>query len=605
MFYVVGMDATQTSMTSVVFNNPNNDGDDFNIMKEISFDTLTIDGIPINISNVYKGKWSGYIYRPLLNQPPPIFNYANYARQQQKHQQLATVVNYGEISMKLKCTETILKEYLFVVGDVHLRQGIYIHNRYYPLILDGVYNLFTHTLYFYLKPPNMSNIRLQGTRALFNDTGARLIYEISVQQKAEEEKRIDTQSESYIFDPNNICIFKGVLHVKRKADVSEQESQFHSYHRLSEVDKIRTSINLQMEGELIGLNCNSTIRISESTFSLEMFYEKAVHYSVMASLITFIQILALIYQMNFTSTQSSASRVSVFMIAMQAMLDSYITLMHMTIGIFIEGVFDVFTVPTFLSFVLFSIFEMRYLLTIWKATRPIEFGNGWSSMRQELQKLYFRFYGIAFLGLFTIYYHPIFFKYIFFLLYSFWAAQVMNNVMRNSLTSVHPLYVVVTSVTRMAIPCYFFLCPHNFISVETNPTFCMWLGAWLTGQAIVLVMQHLYGPRWFIPKLFEPKKYNYYRSIPQEILNEGEYNCVICMHPIAIEGRDTAIEMEDENSDSKTRSNSLERVAIHIEEGERAVVTRCSHIFHKACLQRWMAYSTFCPTCRAPLDDGL
>ena len=71
-----------------------------------------------------------------------------------------------------------------------------------------------------------------------------------------------------------------------------------------EHEKIRRSIFLSVEGEFVGLNCNGTIKVSESTFSVEKFYEKAVRYSVLANAAIFVQILALIYQMNYTNTQS-------------------------------------------------------------------------------------------------------------------------------------------------------------------------------------------------------------------------------------------------------------------------------------------------------------
>ena len=73
---------------------------------------------------------------------------------------------------------------------------------------------------------------------------------------------------------------------------------------VSEHEKIRRSVFLSIEGDAVGLNCNNTLTIRQSTFSLERFYEKAVRYSVLANTGLFVQILALIYQMSFTNTQS-------------------------------------------------------------------------------------------------------------------------------------------------------------------------------------------------------------------------------------------------------------------------------------------------------------
>ena len=35
--------------------------------------------------------------------------------------------------------------------------------------------------------------------------------------------------------------------------------------------------------------------------------------------------------------------------------------------------------------------------------------------------------------------------------------------------------------------------------------------------------------------------------------------------------------------------------------GEPYNIAPCGHVFHEACLQRWMAVKLECPTCRAAL----
>jgi hypothetical protein len=56
-----------------------------------------------------------------------------------------------------------------------------------------------------------------------------------------------------------------------------------------------------------------------------------------------------------------------------------------------ESLFNAFATAAFFKFVVFSIFEMRYLLAIWKASRPMSNGEGWETMRRELSVLYSRF----------------------------------------------------------------------------------------------------------------------------------------------------------------------------------------------------------------------
>jgi hypothetical protein len=56
-----------------------------------------------------------------------------------------------------------------------------------------------------------------------------------------------------------------------------------------------------------------------------------------------------------------------------------------------EKVFGAFAIAAFLKFVLFSVFETRYLLAIWKARRPQAFAGGWAVTNREISNLYARF----------------------------------------------------------------------------------------------------------------------------------------------------------------------------------------------------------------------
>ena len=67
-----------------------------------------------------------------------------------------------------------------------------------------------------------------------------------------------------------------------------------------------------------------------------------------------------------------------------------------------ESLFNAFATAAFFKFVVFSIFEMRYLLAIWKAGRSMNSGEGWEAMRRELSVLYSRF--CKYLSLKTLFY---------------------------------------------------------------------------------------------------------------------------------------------------------------------------------------------------------
>jgi hypothetical protein len=138
-------------------------------------------------------------------------------------------------------------------------------------------------------------------------------------------------------------------------------------------------------------DCFSPLLINATSVNIEVYYNKAVNYTLMVTFVSFLQVLLLIRQMEHGNTQSGAAKVSILTIGQQAIMDAYLCLLHLTAGILVESLFNAFATAAFFKFVVFSIFEMRYLLAIWKASRPMNNGEGWETMRRELSVLYSRF----------------------------------------------------------------------------------------------------------------------------------------------------------------------------------------------------------------------
>jgi hypothetical protein len=67
----------------------------------------------------------------------------------------------------------------------------------------------------------------------------------------------------------------------------------------------------------------------------------------------------------------------------------------------VEPLFNAFATAAFFEFVIFAIFEMRFLITAWRARRG---GNPdpWL-LQRELSMLYAKFYGILLVGILLSY----------------------------------------------------------------------------------------------------------------------------------------------------------------------------------------------------------
>eukprot|EP00191_Tetraselmis_sp_GSL018_P024194 CAMPEP_0177623596 /NCGR_PEP_ID=MMETSP0419_2-20121207/28988_1 /TAXON_ID=582737 /ORGANISM="Tetraselmis sp., Strain GSL018" /LENGTH=598 /DNA_ID=CAMNT_0019124161 /DNA_START=566 /DNA_END=2360 /DNA_ORIENTATION=+ len=173
---------------------------------------------------------------------------------------------------------------------------------------------------------------------------------------------------------------------------------------------------LVMNGTLVSENCGMVISVNAAYVRLEEYYTKAVNYTLMITVISFAQVLLLIRQMEVTNTQASASKVSLLSIGIQAIMDSYLCLLHLTAGIVVEALFNAFATAAFFEFVIFAIFEMRYLLCIWRARRAG--GDDGAGPHRELSILYTRFYGALLLVIFFAYQLQRWMRNIIFILYA-------------------------------------------------------------------------------------------------------------------------------------------------------------------------------------------
>lgn len=359
------------------------------------------------------------------------------------------------------------------------------------------------------------------------------------------------------------------------------------------------------QSELVEMNgvykadaCKTQLNIVLSTLDTEMLFGKAINYTLLVTFVAFLQVVVLIRQMEMTSTQAGASRVSLMTVGLQAVADSYLCLGHLTMGIAVPTLFNAFATAAFFKFIIFSIFEMRYLLLIWKARRPSGFQEGWEAMRRELSLLYSRFYGSLLLGIVILYQLQNHLKYFLFALMAFWVPQIVLNVVGDHRKPLHPLYIFGMSTTRMMIPLYFYACPRNFLHVQPQYWTACALVGWVVFQAGILLSQHRYGSRWFVPRPLLPVKYDYYRAVSRDdavcgatesgekggsddetaalaaeegrSLLPGSVECVICMTPVDIDGRDR-------------------------------MVTPCDHFFHSECLCSWLEVKLECAVCRRPV----
>lgn len=93
--------------------------------------------------------------------------------------------------------------------------------------------------------------------------------------------------------------------------------------------------NMRLTGTLASVNCGLYLKI-DTTFqeeNLNVFFSKASRYAVLMTLIAMGEIYFLLRQLQISNTQATAAKVSLLTIGQQAIVDSYLCLGHLTIGI--------------------------------------------------------------------------------------------------------------------------------------------------------------------------------------------------------------------------------------------------------------------------------
>jgi hypothetical protein len=408
-------------------------------------------------------------------------------------------------------------------------------------------------------------------------------------------------------------------------------------------------------GDLASPTCGLVFNMSAMSLRPQLMAveRKADTYSLLVSFICVAQISLLLMQLRMSNTQAGAAKVSIMCVCGQAMLDAALCIAHLILSAALPNTFfGHFMWIAILKLVLFGVFEMRTVVTVYQARFSHEISSeGWDGLRRRLAAVHLRFYAALFVAVFVSLYSRSFPVVLVFLFYSFWVPQIVYNVTAGSRKAFHPLYVAGMTITRLFVPLYIFGCPKNFLLVlfdrshgivaasatESAPAAaaaasmvpysllsCVVLLVWMGLQVGVLFSQDLWGPRWFVPQSLFPRAYDYGRPVPSHLLRRGQdaSSPPSPPAPAATGGGWSRLSTDDPSSSTSSinappaaaddaapdvESGGLcECVicynAVEVEPG-RYMITPCDHLFHKACLSQWLAVKMECPVCRSALPE--
>ncbi|SOV73925.1 E3 ubiquitin-protein ligase, putative [Plasmodium sp. gorilla clade G3] len=337
--------------------------------------------------------------------------------------------------------------------------------------------------------------------------------------------------------------------------------------------------NAHFDGYIYSNNCNLVISLEGTDIDKKYISTKVLNFSVLFNIKSIIEISLFWSQIGTSGSIPGASRISLISICLNSLIDIFESLLLLYEVLLSKLLLIHFILMILLKFLLFTIMEVRYVLIVWKANNQHEVNEGWEHMQRKLSKLYKYYYGSIFLLILIFYYIFPIFPYILLILYLCWLPQILLDIWRGQRNSIDIKFVFILSLCRLYLPIYIYLYPHNIFQLDTfsqlidtsNTMFSILVIFIVFIQLIYMLLQRIYGPRYFVNIDLLPHVHNYYKTIDVNF-EVGIPECVICMYDIVLKPN-------------------------------KYCVTPCYHIFHEKCLQQWMDIKLECPTCRGPLPN--
>lgn len=185
-----------------------------------------------------------------------------------------------------------------------------------------------------------------------------------------------------------------------------------------------------MTGQIVSPDCGFVLHAEAHVYSQQQSYRGALYYVVFVYLVGLSEMLLTARQMDATNTPAQSARVSASMLCLHAMLDSYYSLFHLVIAVLFcenrlfllfllsiltpffaaQTLFYAFGIAAFIYFVKFSMFDLRFLMYVWRSRNPAMFNQHVDQIRRKLSVLYLEFCAFpscCFLPLLSPFPHPL------------------------------------------------------------------------------------------------------------------------------------------------------------------------------------------------------
>ena len=362
------------------------------------------------------------------------------------------------------------------------------------------------------------------------------------------------------------------------------------------------------------LNKNNSIKKEENrlkdfeisfigkAYGIQKYPIKILNYSIILTFAAFIEIyFSTKFLVIINENVQMALNIDLITVFIQIMWTALICGVNFFLSLTYEPLTYEYGMPSMIYFTLFSIFLLRILFIGWKSRYIELLFNDMAQFRKKLFRFYLVFYCLLLITLVSIKLWYTYFIFTFFLFGGTWIFQIYYSVKKGTKPPMPYSYIFITSLFKILIPIYLKAYNNNIFSLRPSYLKVFICISCVFIEAIIVSLQKLLGPKFFIPEKYREQVFDYYKSAEEIPDNTKTNECVICLENL----ENLAINNQDEEDEIfKTSGNYIEKLATMIQKWNKKknnkpyMKTPCGHVFHRRCLETWLEIKNECPYCR-------
>ena len=330
--------------------------------------------------------------------------------------------------------------------------------------------------------------------------------------------------------------------------------------------------------------------------------KKILNYSIFLSIFAFIEIISTTkFMILINDSQQMSLNTDIYTIIIHIIWSSIIFYGNFVLALSQNNLLFEYIMPGIIYFCLFSVFLLRILFFSWRARNIDLIYRDSQLFKRKLIQFYLSVYILL---IFTMASLKIWYSYFimtFFLFFGTWLGQIIYSAKKGTKPSMPHSHIFLVTIFKAFVPIYLKCYPNSIFSFKPNYLKAFILDSVLILEAIILSLQKLLGPKFFLTKKYKQPKFDYYKQENEIDEKTKNQECVICLENI---GKISQFEESKENTEN-TKFNLekfLEDLIKKYKHRNRNkgpyMITPCHHIFHSKCLEMWLEQKNECPYCR-------